>query len=81
MPEQKLRKLVDGYLRGREESTMRSYESSFRSLRRLCEECDLSVFRLDEEARCQLWLQARERKFSSASVRGVSAVISLHEVM
>ena len=43
---------------------------------------DLIVFRLDEEARCQLWLQARERKFSSASVRGVSAVIYLlHEVM
>ena len=61
---------------------MKSYESSFRSLGRLCEECGLSMFRLDEEARCQLWLQARERKFSSASVRGISAVISLlHEVM
>ena len=60
----------------------KSYESSFRSLGKLCEQCELSVFRLNEEARCQLWLQTREWKFSSASGRGISAVISLlHEIM
>ena len=42
MPEE-MEKLVDVYLRGREQSTMKSYESSFRSSGRLCEECGLSV--------------------------------------
>ena len=51
MSEGKLQKLVDVYLKGREQSTMKSYESSFRALGKLCEDCELSVFRLDEEAK------------------------------
>ena len=40
------------------------------------------MFGLDEEARCQLWLEAREDKLSSAKVREISAVLSLiQEVM
>ena len=58
MPEGRLQKLVDVYLRGREQSTRKSYESSFRGLGKLCGGCELSVFGLDEEARCQLWLEA-----------------------
>lgn len=75
-------KLVEVYLKGREKSTMKTYESSFRSLRRLCQDCGLSMFRLGEEERCQVWVQARERKLTPASVRGISAVINLlQEVM
>ena len=44
MPEERLQKLLDVYLRGREQSTMKSYESSFRGLGKLCRGCDLSVF-------------------------------------
>jgi hypothetical protein len=32
---------------------------------------------LDEEARCDIWLEAREERLSVGSVRGISAVISL----
>ena len=82
MPEEKLQKLVQVYMKGREESTLRSYESSFKMLGGLCEELGLSMFRLGEEARCYLWVEAREKKFSVAKVRGFSAVISLlKEVM
>ena len=73
MPEEKVRKLVNVYLRGKEQSSMWSYESSFMSLRKLCEESGLSVFRLDEEVRCQLWLQAGEKKLTSASEKGISS--------
>ena len=52
MPEGKLKRLVEVYFKGREVFTMRSYESSFRKLGGLCRECDLSIFRLDEGARC-----------------------------
>ena len=82
MPEGKLQRLVEVYSKGREMSTMKSYESSFRKLGGLCRECDLSVFRLDEGARCLLWVEARDRRFTAASMRGISAVISLlQEVM
>ena len=82
MPEGKLQRLVEVYFKGREMSTMKSYESSFRKLGGLCRECDLSVFRLDEGARCSLWVEARDSKISAASMRGISAVISLlQEVM
>ena len=56
MPEGKLQRLVEVYSKGREMSTMKSYESSFRKLGGLCRECDLSVFRLDEGAICLLWV-------------------------
>ena len=82
MPEGKLQRLVEVYFKGREMSTMKSYESSFRKLGGLCRECDLSVFGLDEGARCLLWVEARDSKISAASMRGISAVISLlQEVM
>ena len=82
MPEGKLQRLVEVYFKGREMSTMKSYESSFRKLGGLCRECDLSVFRLDEGARCSLWVEARDSKISAASMRGISAVIYLlQEVM
>ena len=61
---------------------MKSYESSFRKLGGLCRECDLSVFGLDEGARCLLLVEARDSKISAGSMRGISAVISLlQEVM
>jgi hypothetical protein len=69
-------------LKGRESSTMKSYQSSYRKLVEICRKCGMSVFGLDEEARCEIWLEAREERLSTGSVRGISAVISLlKEVM
>jgi hypothetical protein len=82
LPEAKLQRLVEVYFKGQKASTMRSYESSFRKLGGLCIECDLIIFRLDEGARCLLWVEARDSRISVASMRGISAVISLlQEVM
>ena len=56
-------KQVDLYLRRREGSTMKSYESSYRALAVLCKKSGLSIFGLREAERCQLWSEAREKGF------------------
>ena len=68
MPEGKLQRLVEVYFKGRDMYTMKSYESSFRKLGGLCRECDLSVFGLDEGARCLLtgWRQETVRSLQPA---------------
>jgi integrase len=82
MKEARLMRMVDTYLKGREGSTMRSYQSSYKKLVEICRKCGISVFGLTEEARCEIWLEAREDRLSVGSVRGISAVISLlKEVM
>ena len=77
MKEVRLGLMVDTYLKGRECSTLRSYQSSFKKLVEICRKCGISVFGLNEEARCEVWLEAREERLSTGSVRGISAVISL----
>lgn len=75
-------RMVDTYLKWREGSTMRSYQSSYKRLLEICGKCGISVFGLNEEARCEIWLEARGGRLSIGSVRGISAVISLlKEVM
>ena len=69
--------MVEVYMGGREASTMRSYESSYKRLVDLCRKCELSVFGLDEGARCLLWTEARESKLSTGMIRGISAVIAM----
>jgi hypothetical protein len=69
MPERKLKRLVEVYFKGREVFIMRSYKSSFRKLGGLCRECDLSIFRLDEGARCLLWVEARDRDIRGRDIR------------
>ena len=59
MKEDKLRKMVDTYLKGRESSTMKSYQCSYKKLVEICRKCEISVFGLDEEAMCEIWLEAR----------------------
>ena len=77
-----VQKQVDLYLRGREGSTMKLYESSYRALCVLCRKSGLSVFSLGEAEICQLWSEAKESGFTAAKVRGISAVLALiHEVM
>ena len=77
LKEDKLVKMVNTYLRGREESTMNTYQSAYRRLVELCEKCGASVFDLCEERRCELWMEAREAGLSVATIRGVSAVMSM----
>ena len=82
MRQDKMDKMVDIYFKGREGSTMKSYESSYRKLLELCEKADLSIFGLDESDRCELWLEAGEARVSPATLRGVSAVVAMiREVM
>jgi hypothetical protein len=69
--------MVEAYLGGREASTLRSYESSYRKLRELCQRCDMSIFGLDEGARCLLWSEAKECKLSTGMVKGISAVVAM----
>ena len=61
----------------REDFIMRSYESSYKKLVEMCKRAGLSVFRLVEAARCELYVEARMVRLSSAAVKGVSALISL----
>ena len=82
MQAERVQKQVELYLRGREGSTMKSYESSYRALCVLCRTSGVSVFGLGEAERCQLWSAARENGFTAAKVRGISAVLALiNEVM
>ena len=69
--------MVEVYLKGREKSTMSSYQSSYKRLLGLCERAKVSIFRLNEESRCELWMEASESGLSAASLRGVCAVVSL----
>lgn len=69
--------MVSFYLKGREGSTMKSYESSYKKLLKLCEKADLSIFGLEEEERCALRVEAGEAGVSAATLRGISAVVSL----
>ena len=74
--------MVEIYLKGREKSTMSSYQSSYKMLLGMCERAKVSIFGLNEESRCELWMEASESGLSAASLRGVSAVVSLvREVM
>ena len=82
MQAERVQKQVELYLRGREGSTMKSYESSYRALCVLCRASEVSVFSLGEAERCQLWSMAREKGFTASKVRGISAVLALvNEVM
>ena len=69
-------RMVEIYLNGREKSTMSSYQSSYKMLLRLCERAKVSIFSLNKESRCELWMEASESGLSAAGLRGVSAVHS-----
>ena len=47
-------RLWRAYWQGKEASTLKSYSSGYNSLRRVCQEEGLSVFRLDYLARCAI---------------------------
>ena len=47
----------------------------------MCKMAGLSVFGLVEAARCELYVEARMMRLSSASVKGVSAVSGRERVM
>ena len=73
----RIERMIKVYLAGREGSTLRSYQSSFAKLAKLCRELKLSLFKLDEWARCQLWTECRWLEMSASGIKGLSAVISL----
>ena len=65
--------MVEMDLKGREKSTMSSYQSSYKRLLGLCERAKVSIFGLNEESRFELWMEASESGLSAASLRGVCA--------
>ena len=77
MRRERMDRMVDIYLKGMEGSTTKSCQSSYGKLLELCERAGISIFGLDEGARYELWMEARESKVSAASLRGVSAVVAL----
>ena len=58
MRQDRMDKMVNIYLKGREGSTMMSYESSYKKLLELCRKAGLSIFGLEEKDRCDLWIEA-----------------------
>ena len=77
MSGEKIRRMIDTYLAGREGSTLRSYQSSFAKLTKMCRELRLSLFSLDEWSRCEIWDECRWLEMSASGIKGLSAVISL----
>ena len=68
---------VTTYLKSREGSTLKSYESGFRTLRKICQEKDLSIFRLHEEDRCIIMIEAVERGLSEAAFKQMMAGVAM----
>ena len=77
MSEARLNRMIETYLDGRESSTMKSYQSSFAKLGRICRTLEISLYDLDELARCEIWVEGRMQELSAGSIKGLSAVISL----
>lgn len=73
----RIRRMIDTYLAGREGSTLKSYQSSFAKLTKMCRKLELSLFSLDEWARCEIWVECRWLEMSASGIKGLSAVISL----
>jgi hypothetical protein len=77
MSRERARRMLDTYLMGRESSTLRSYQSSFRKLMGICQSINRSVFGLTEAARCEVWVECRRLEVSASGIKGISAVMSL----
>ena len=73
----RVEKMIETYLAGRESSTMKSYQSSFAKLGKICRKLDISLYNLDELARCEVWVECRMLELSASAIKGLSAVISL----
>ena len=73
----RVERMIETYLVGRESSTMKSYQSSFAKLGRICRKMDISLYNLDELARCEVWVECRMQELSASAIKGLSAVISL----
>ena len=57
------------YLRSREGYTLKSYQSGYKALWRICLDREISIFRLLEEERCVIMMEAAERGLSEALSR------------
>ena len=64
MTERGREKFVRTYLRSREGSTLKSYQSGYKALRRICLDRAISIFRLLEEERCVIMMEAAKRGLS-----------------
>jgi hypothetical protein len=71
---------VTTYQKSREGSTLKSYESRFKTLRKICQEKDLSIFRLHEEERCVIMIEAVERSLSEAAFKQMMARVAMSSV-
>ena len=77
MSRERARRMAETYLMGRESSTLKSYQSSFKKLVKICQEIEGSIFSLNEATRCEVWVECQRLKVSASGIKGLSAVMSL----
>ena len=77
MSRESARRMVETNLMGRKNSTLKSYQSSFKKLVEICQAIGRSIFRLTEAARCDVWVECQRMEVSSSGIKGLSAVMSL----
>ena len=77
MSRERARRMAETYLMGRETSTLKSYQSSFKKLVKICQGIEGSIFSLNEATRCEVWVECQRLKVSASGIKGLSAVMSL----
>ena len=77
MSRERARRMVETYLMGRESSTLKSYQSSFKKLVEICQAIERSVFSLNEATRCEVLVECQRLGVSASGIKGLSAVMSL----
>ena len=77
MSRERARRMVETYLMGRESSTLKSYQSSFKNLVEICQAVERSVFSLNEATRCEVLVECQRLGVSASGIKGLSAVMSL----
>ena len=56
---------------------MKSYQSGYKALRRICLDREISIFRLLEEERCVIMMEAAKRGLSEAAFKQMMAVVAM----
>lgn len=77
MSEGRRDRLWRAYWDGRESTTLKTYGSAYRGLKRICEMEDLSLFHMNAEARCEVMMVLEEQGKSEGMLRLTMAVISM----
>ena len=75
LKQERINRMWATYWDSREESTLRAYGTGYKHLRRIVKEEGLSLFQLDEVARCVVVTHVKERGLGPGTLRQILAVI------